>query len=32
MNTKDLKHPMQPIGFDSKGVIRFKENKIVIFC
>jgi len=30
MNTKDLKHPMQPIGWDETGkVIRFKENKIV---
>lgn len=30
MNTKDLEHPMQPIGWDETGkVIRFKENKIV---
>ena len=31
MKTKDLKHPMQPIGFDDAGIIRFKENKIVSF-
>jgi len=32
MNTKDLKHPMQPIGWDETGeVIRFKKNKIVDF-
>lgn len=24
-----LKHPVQPIGFDKEGVIRFKDNKIV---
>jgi len=30
MDTKDLKHPMQPIGWDETGkVIRFKANKIV---
>jgi hypothetical protein len=30
MNLKDLKHPMQPIGWDDTGkVIRFKKNKIV---
>lgn len=30
MKTKDLKHPMQPIGWDDTGkVIRFKANKIV---
>ena len=30
MDCKDLKHPMQPIGWDETGkVIRFKKNKIV---
>lgn len=30
MNCKDLKHPMQPIGWDDTSeVIRFKSNKIV---
>lgn len=30
MKLKDLKHPMQPTGWDETGkVIRFKENKIV---
>ena len=31
MEMKDLKHPMQPIGWDEKTgkVIRFKQNKIV---
>ena len=30
MNCKDLKHPMQPIGWDETGeVVRFKKNKIV---
>jgi divalent metal cation (Fe/Co/Zn/Cd) transporter len=29
METKDLKHPMQPIGWDSSKIIRFKVNKIV---
>jgi hypothetical protein len=24
-----LRHPMQPVGFDGRGVIRFKQNKIV---
>lgn len=24
-------HPMQPIEFDSRGTIRFKENKIVTY-
>lgn len=23
------KHPIQPIGYDRHGVIRFKENKII---
>jgi hypothetical protein len=27
--TYDLHHPMQPIGWDGKGVIRFKPNAIV---
>lgn len=32
MKTKDLKHPMQPIGWDETDkVIRFKANKIVRF-
>lgn len=26
---KDLPHPMQPIGWDGHGVIRFKRNAIV---
>lgn len=26
---KDLPHPMQPIGWDGRGVIRFKRNAIV---
>ena len=31
-NLKDLKHPMQPIGWDeTEKVIRFKKNKIVRF-
>ena len=25
------KHPMQPVEFDARGVIRFKENKIVSY-
>jgi glutamate 5-kinase len=30
MKTKDLKHPMQPIGWNETGdIIRFKANKIV---
>lgn len=30
MDTKNLKHPMQPIGWDETGkIIRFKANKIV---
>lgn len=29
MNTNGLRHPMQPIGFDDDGVIRFKQNGIV---
>lgn len=24
-----LPHPMQPIGWDGRGVIRFRENRIV---
>ena len=32
VDLKDMKHPMQPVGFDSTGkVVRFKENKIVRF-
>lgn len=27
--TKDMPHPMQPIGWDGHGVIRFKRNAIV---
>ena len=27
--TKDLPHPIQSIGYDDNGVIRFKENAIV---
>lgn len=27
--TKSLKHPMQPIGYDDHGVLRFKRNAIV---
>lgn len=27
--TTDLAHPMQPIGWDGTGVIRFKQNAIV---
>lgn len=26
---EDLKHPMQPIGLDERGVARFKKNAIV---
>jgi hypothetical protein len=26
-----LKHPMQPVGFDSDNIVRFKENEIVRF-
>ena len=26
---KNIKHPMQPIGFDEEGTIRFKRNNIV---
>jgi len=30
MDCKDLKHPIQPIGWDETGkVVRFKQNKIV---
>lgn len=25
----DFPHPMQPIGWDGRGVIRFKQNRIV---
>lgn len=27
--TAELKHPIQPIGWDENGVIRFKRNAIV---
>ena len=27
--TKDMKHPMQPVGLDDHGVLRFKRNAIV---
>lgn len=27
--TTDLPHPMQPVGWDGRGVIRFKRNAIV---
>ena len=27
--TSELKHPLQPIGWDKNGVIRFKPNAIV---
>lgn len=27
--TEDLPHPQQPIGWDRRGVIRFKKNAIV---
>lgn len=27
---KDLPHPMQPVGYDADGVIRFKPNEIVV--
>lgn len=26
---KGLRHPIQPLGKDDQGVVRFKENKIV---
>jgi len=26
---KDMKHPVQPIGYDGEGVIRFKPNSII---
>lgn len=26
---KSLKHPMQPIGYDDQGILRFKRNAIV---
>jgi hypothetical protein len=29
MNVSDKKHPIQPIGDDGQGVLRFKENKVV---
>lgn len=29
--TKDQKHPVQPIGFDAQGTVRFKRNEIVRF-
>lgn len=31
MKTRDLKHPMQPIGFAEDGVLRFKKNEIIEF-
>jgi hypothetical protein len=27
--TSEMRHPMQPIGWDGKGVARFKQNAIV---
>lgn len=26
-----MTHPMQPIEYDERGIIRFKENKIVTY-
>lgn len=28
---KKFKHPMQPLGFDPHGVVRFKQNAVVRF-
>jgi hypothetical protein len=28
-NLKDLAHPMQPIGWDENGSVRFKRNAIL---
>ena len=30
MALKDRSNPMQPIGYDTDGVIRFKANRIVL--
>ena len=26
-----MKHPIQPIEKDDKGILRFKENKIIVY-
>lgn len=31
MKRTKLKHPLQPLDYDDHGMLRFKENAIVVF-